>query len=202
MRRSLFVPIARSARPSRRHNSTPQGFCDRKESGPPSMTKPATCSVRILPPSRGSASTSVHWIGLSREAALSARPYAALKPAIPPPTISTVRETVVIAGGRWSETGFPEVGRHDIQQCLDERRSGIEHGDPFQPHPLLARPLLELNVDVVEDFQVARHEADRGHQDVPQTEIVQLIQRGFDCRAQPPLFRPARALIGKPPGRA
>src|SRR2546429_5415054 len=55
---------------------------------------------------------------------LSARPYAALRPAIPPPTISTVRETVGIAGGRWSETGFPEVGRHDIQQCLDERRGG------------------------------------------------------------------------------
>src|SRR5256712_8610659 len=104
------------------------------------MTKPPTCSVRILPPSRGSASTSVHWIGLSRAVALSARPYAALRPAIPPPTISTVRETVGIAGGRWSETGFPEVGRHDIQQCLDERRGGLCPRHPCLPHSFLARP--------------------------------------------------------------
>src|SRR5881628_587 len=178
------------------------GFCDRKESGPPSMTKPPTRSVRILPPRRGAASTSVHWGGLSRGAALSARPYAALRPAIPPPTISTVRESVGISDGRWSETGFAEVGRHDIQQRFDERRGGVEHGDPFQPHALLARPLLELHVDVVEDFQVVRYEADRGHQDVPEAEAVQFIQCGFDGRAQPFFSRPALALIGKPPGRA
>src|SRR5437867_13067533 len=112
------------------------------------MTKPPTCSVRILPPSRGSASTSVHWIGLSREAPLSARPYAALRPAIPPPTISTVRETVGIAHGRRSETGFPEVGRHNMQQCLEERRAGVELGHAFQPHSLPARPLLALNLVV------------------------------------------------------
>src|SRR3989442_9186475 len=118
------------------------------------MTKPPPCSVRLVPPGRGSASPSVHWIGLSRAVTLSARPYAALRPAIPPPTISTVRETVGIAGGRWSETGFPEVGRHDIQQCLDERRGGVEHGDPFPPPPFLPPPLLELNVAVVEGFQM------------------------------------------------
>src|SRR5207245_9184044 len=158
------------------HNSIPHGFWERKESGPPSMTKPPTCSVRIWPPSRGSASTSVHWIGLSRAVALSARPYAALRPAIPPPTISTVRETVGIAGGRWSKTGFPEVGRHDIQQCLDERRGGVEHGDPFQPHTFLDRPLLELNVDDVEDLQVVRNESDASNQDVTETEGVLVSQ--------------------------
>src|SRR5436309_1724477 len=202
LRRSWFVPITRSARPSRRHSSMAHGFCDRKESGPPSMTKPPTRSVRILPPRRGAASTSVHWGGLSRGAALSVRPYAALRPAIPPPTISTVRESVGITDGRWSEAGFAEVGRHDIQQRLDERRGRVEHGDPFQPHALLARPLLELDVDVVEDFKVVRHEADGGHQDMPEPEAMQLIQRGFDCRAQPRFFRPSLTLIGKPPGRA
>src|SRR2546422_3430359 len=49
-----------------------------------------------------------------------------------------------------------EVGRHDIQQRLDERRGRVEHGDPFQPHTLLARPLLELDIDVVENFKVVR----------------------------------------------
>src|SRR2546428_5497654 len=159
------------------------------------MTKPPTCSVRILPPSRGSASTSVHWIGLSRAVALSARLYAALRPAIPPPTISTVRETGGIAGGRWSETGFPEVGRHDIQQCLDERRGGVEHGDPFQPHAFLARPLPELHVDVVEGFKVVRHEADWGHQAVPGAEAGQFIHGGVACRGPPPVVPPAPALI-------
>src|SRR3989442_904528 len=125
------------------------GFCDRKESGPPSMTKLPTRSVRILPPRRGAASTSVHWGRLSRDAALSARPYAALRPAIPPPTISTVRESVGISDGRWSETGFAEVGRHDIQQRLDERRGRVYHGDPFQPHTLLSRPLLLLRIHVL-----------------------------------------------------
>src|SRR2546427_11676746 len=99
------------------------GFCDRKESGPPSMTKPPTCSVRILPPRRGAASTNVHWGELSRDAAISARPYAALRPAIPPPTISTVRESVGIFDGRWSETGFAQGGRDDIQERCDEWRS-------------------------------------------------------------------------------
>src|SRR2546425_119074 len=178
--------------PRRRRKNAP------RDSSPRALRRGISSSA----PSRNSASPSVHWIGLSRAVALSARPYAALRPAIPPPTISTVRETGGIAGGRWSETGFPEVGRHDIQQCLDERRGGVEHGDPFQPHAFLARPLLELNVDVVEDFKVVRHEADGGHQDVPEAEAVQFIQGGFDCRAQPLFFRPALALIGKPPGRA
>ncbi len=43
----LSVPIRRSARPSSRQSSTPQGLLVMNESAPPSRVKPSRCSVQI-----------------------------------------------------------------------------------------------------------------------------------------------------------
>ena len=88
-----LLPWIRSPRPSSRTNSSAHGLWTRKVSGPPSTTKPPGRSVTTLPPRRGDASTTVQATDSPAAAAVicASRVWAAVRPAIPPPTTTTWR---------------------------------------------------------------------------------------------------------------
>src|SRR5262249_16001847 len=68
--------------------ATASGFSEMKESGPRSMRNPSRCSVLMVPPTRGLASSNTIWTGCGVLWLSSTRRFAAAKPEIPPPTMT------------------------------------------------------------------------------------------------------------------
>ena len=83
-RRSGSVGTRRSPSPSSRQSAMPSGFWARIASGPASIRKPRSCSVRITPPKRSPASRSTYGTRRFWSA------QAAARPEMPPPITATV----------------------------------------------------------------------------------------------------------------
>ncbi len=90
---SLEGAISSSPRPISRHRSTPAGTRASSDSAPTSSGLPAKLSVRILPPRRSPASSTV----TSRSAPALARRCAAARPAMPAPTMAILGRSSIIA---------------------------------------------------------------------------------------------------------
>src|SRR6266568_6897703 len=95
--------------------------------------------------------------------------------------------------GRSEEADLLEMGMDDPGKCLDERSGRVEHGRPLEPNAFLSRQLFELDVDVVQDLDVIRDEADRRQQDLTMPRLLKLPQHRFYRRPQPRLFRASLA---------
>ena len=91
--RREWSSISRAVRPSASQSSSAAGFCASTESGPASMVKPSTCSVRIRPPD---ARRGFEELKGTRRAISS---YAADSPVMPPPTTITMDLRSRVRGG-------------------------------------------------------------------------------------------------------
>ena len=80
------------------------------------------------------------------------------------------------------------MGLDDAGKCLDERSGRVEHGRPLEPDAFLSRQLFELDVDVVQDLDVIRDEADRCQQDLPMPRLLKFPQHRLYRRPQPRFF--------------
>src|SRR5437773_1056202 len=93
-----------------------------------------------------------------------------------------------------------EMSRDDIRERVDQWRRGIEHGDALQPHAFVGSPLFEINVNVVEDFEMVGDESNGGNEDVPMPFPMQIIKGGFDGGAKPGVRGASLALVCESPG--
>src|SRR5213592_4241151 len=71
-----------------------------------------------------------------------------------------------------------EMSRDDIRERVDQGGRGVEHGDALQPHAFVGSPLLEINVNVVQDFEMVGDESNGGNEDVPMPFPMQIVKGG------------------------
>ena len=93
-----------------------------------------------------------------------------------------------------------EMSRDDIRERVDQGGRGVEHGDALQPHAFVGSPLLEINVNVVQDFEMVGDESNGGNEDVPMPFPMQIVKGGFHGGAKPRIRGASLALVCKSPG--
>src|ERR1051325_7464997 len=91
-----------------------------------------------------------------------------------------------------SRNGEPLL--HELGQRTDERRVVVERLNAIQLEPELAGPLAGLDVEVPQDLQVVRDEADRRDEHLPHALRIKAIELLEHIGPQPRLAGRARAL--------
>src|SRR5687767_13175090 len=153
------------------------------ESGPASIVKPSTCSLKTTPPARDPASRRTN--GTARRWSSKA----ADNPATPPPTMitgATSSRRAAVAS---------HVAAYQIFQHRDERRRRVQRFGPPQSGATALSGGARLHVDVEEDLGVIADEPDRRDEEFADARGRSVADDIADVGADPWLGCPARALI-------